>query len=102
MAVLHTVNKSPFATNSLKSALSHALKGDTILLIEDGIYGALDNSELSEMVKNKLDEVKIIALKPDLLARSISDERLIEGISTTDYDGFVDLATSHDVTEAWL
>ena len=41
MSTLHTVNKSPFATQALVSCLNHAKAGDTVLMIEDGVYGGL-------------------------------------------------------------
>lgn len=39
--LLHTVNKSPFERNALESCLQHAKKGSSVLLIEDGVYGAI-------------------------------------------------------------
>ena len=44
MALLHTVNKSPFDKNSLSDCLRRATSGSTVLLIEDGVYGALSGS----------------------------------------------------------
>ena len=38
--MLHTVNKSPFETNSLETCLGLAKSGSDILLIEDGGYAA--------------------------------------------------------------
>ena len=40
MSTLHTVNKSPYERNALKSALDHVSIGDTVLLIEDGVLAA--------------------------------------------------------------
>ena len=102
MATLHTVNKSPFETNALKSCLNHVSDGDSILLIEDGVYGALLKSEIAEVVSKKLEKISIIVLAPDLKARGLNADRLIEGISTTDYAGFVDLAAKHELNQAWL
>ena len=44
---------------------------------------------------------KIYALSPDLEARGIASEKLLEGIGTVDYDGFVGLVEKHDVVP-WL
>ena len=41
MTMLHIVNKSPFERNTLDTCLKHAKAGSAILLIEDGVYGAL-------------------------------------------------------------
>ena len=39
MAILHTVNKSPFERNSLEACLRLAQPGSAVLLMEDGVYG---------------------------------------------------------------
>jgi tRNA 2-thiouridine synthesizing protein B len=41
-------------------------------------------------------------LGPDLAARGLSEERVIDGISVVDYAGFVDLAAENDKVQAWL
>jgi tRNA 2-thiouridine synthesizing protein B len=40
-------------------------------------------------------------LKPDLDARALGD-RVIEGIATVDYAGFVDLVAEHRNCQSWL
>ena len=52
--MLHTVNKSPFATNSLQTCLGLARSGSAILLIEDGVYGALAGTAAAEAVVQAL------------------------------------------------
>ena len=42
--MLHTVNKSPLEKNSLETCLRLADSNSSILLIEDGVYGALKNT----------------------------------------------------------
>jgi tRNA 2-thiouridine synthesizing protein B len=102
MADLHTVNKSPFEKNALESAVKFSLAGSTILLIEDGVYGAMKDTAASDMVKNAMSDRKVCALKSDLMARAIKDDRLIEGIEVVDYSGFVDLVEANDKVQAWL
>ncbi len=99
--MLHTVNKSPFERNALKSCLEHARDGDVVLLIEDGVIGALDNTEFTAMVKAKMGTVKICALAPDLEARGVSSKALA-GIELVDFGGFVDLAAENGPVQAWL
>ena len=102
MSTLHTVNKSPFSTQTLMSTISHALPGDAILMIEDGVYGAIDGSGMSSAVQAVGGNVDLYALDGDLRARGINSDRLIKGVSTIDYAGFVELAAKHDRTQAWL
>lgn len=101
MAMLHTVNKSPFERTALESCLAHARPGAAILLIEDGVYGALRGTAFSQKVEAALGGVKIYALQGDLEARGVQD-RVLDGIELVDYPGFVDLAAEHNPVQAWL
>ena len=102
MSMLHTVNKSPFESNGLKSCLAHASKGDTVLLIEDGVYAALKGTTVSGDMWQRRIDIKFCVLGADLAARGLDKGRLIDGVRIVDYGGFVDLVTEHDRTQAWL
>ena len=102
MSILHTVNKSPFERNSLDSCLKFASGGASVLMIEDGVYAAMTGTDSVSQVKAALDNLSIYVLGPDLKARGISEDRLIEGVKVVDYAGFVDLATENDKVQAWL
>jgi tRNA 2-thiouridine synthesizing protein B len=99
--MLHTVNKSPFEKNSLASCLEHVAQGSAVLMIEDGVYGALSGSAVADKVKGAMGKATIYALGPDLDARGIAD-KVLDGIKVVDYAGFVDLACEHDKVQAWL
>jgi len=99
--MLHTVNKSPFERNTLKSCLAHAKPGSAVLLIEDGVYAALSDTTISEMIQQAMSQVSIYALGPDLDARGVA-KRVIAGIKVIGYPEFVDLVVEHPNTQAWL
>jgi tRNA 2-thiouridine synthesizing protein B len=99
--MLHTVNKSPFEKNALESCLSHARDGSAVLLIEDGIYGALKGTTVSDTVKAAMGRLHVYALWPDIEARGMQD-RVIEGVKLIGYDGFVDLVVEHNTVQSWL
>ena len=102
MSTLHTVNKSPFSNQSLLSCLNHCKDGDAVLMIEDGVYGALANSGLSEQVKAKAGTVSIYVMSPDADARGLAGDKLLGDVNAVDYAGFVTLVTEHDRTQCWL
>jgi len=102
MSDLFTVNKSPFEKNSLEAAIRFSLAGSSILMIEDGVYGAMKGTAAEDMVKGAMSDRKVYALKSDLMARAIKDDRIIEGIEVVDYAGFVDLVEANDKVQAWL
>ncbi|MCG6870679.1 MAG: sulfurtransferase complex subunit TusB [Gammaproteobacteria bacterium] len=102
MATLHTVNKSPFERNALDTCLRLAKQGSGILFLEDGVYGALKGTAASEKVAKAAGEHKVYVLGPDLAARGMQEDQILDGIQVVDYAGFVDLAAEHDRVNAWL
>jgi len=100
--ILHLVNKSPTDRNAFATCFRMAKPGDSILLIEDGVYAAMANAEFAEKVNVRLDDFSFYVLGPDIAARGLGDTPLIERIGFVDYEGFVDLVAKHEVTQSWL
>ena len=99
--LLHTVNKSPFERNALESCLAHAKKGSAVLLIEDGVYGAVKGTAFAPRIQEAMKNVTVYALQADVETRGVQS-RLIEGVKLVDYGGFVDLVTQHSSVQSWL
>ena len=102
MAMLHTMNKSPFERNTLTSCLNMAKKGSSVLLIEDGVLAAVDQTAHADQVKAAAQDVKFYVLGPDIRARGLDEKNIIDHIEVVDYEGFVDLVAAHDKVQAWL
>ena len=99
--MLHIVNKSPAERNTLDSCLRVAQEGGAILLIEDGVYAATRGNEGESKLREALSRFKVYALAPDLEARGMFD-RVMDGVTTVDYGGFVDLVAEHKNCQSWL
>ena len=102
MSVLHIINKSPYDRNSLDTCLRLARPGSAILLIEDGVYAVRAGSSAAATLQQALENHPVYALQPDLQARGVQPESLIDGIKMVDYDGFVELTTEYEKTQSWL
>ena len=102
MAMLHMINKSPFDRDSLDSCLSTAKKGGSILLIEDGVYAAMQGTKAQDQVTQSMNDFPFYVLGPDIKARGMREDRVIEGVKVVDYGGFVDLVAEHDNLQSWL
>lgn len=100
--MLHTVNKSPFEKDSLDTCLRLSMPGSCILLIEDGVYGALAESRAAPDIGACLADREVCVLGPDLRARGIDESGLVAGVRVVDYDGFVRLAAEHPKVQSWL
>ncbi len=102
MSMLHTVNKSPFERNTLTACLGHALPESAVLLIEDGVYAAVNGTTFEKDVRAAMENRSLYVLGPDLLARGLTADQVIDGIQVVDYGGFVELTEKHDKVQAWL
>ncbi len=100
--MLHTVNKSPFEKNSLDTCLRLSTAGSHVLLIEDGVYGALAGGAFEAQVRDGMRERKLYALGADLKARGIDAPQLIKGIEVVGYDEFVELAVRCGKVQSWF
>lgn len=100
--MLHTVNKSPFEKNSLDTCLRLSTAGSHILLIEDGVYGALTGTSVEAQVRLSMGERKFYALGADLKARGVDPSKVIDGIEVVGYERFVELAASCDKVQSWF
>ncbi|WIO75464.1 sulfurtransferase complex subunit TusB [Porticoccaceae bacterium LTM1] len=88
--ILHTVNKSPFDHGALTSCLRVAAPEDTILLIEDGVYGILSAQP----------ERELLALEDDIKTRGLSD-KLPDNVKLINHSTFVELTTKASAVQSW-
>ena len=100
--MLHTVNKSPFEKNSLETCLRLAEDNSSILLIEDGVYGALKNTSFESSIISAQKVSKFYVLGPDLKARGLDKSSLITNIEIIDYKEFVKLTVENNQIQNWL
>ena len=99
---LHTVNRSPFEHGALKGCLARVRPGSAVLLIEDGVLGALAGAPSADrLAAAAAAGVEVFALGPDLAARGIEPDRLASFVEVVDYVGFVDLACRFAKTATW-
>ena len=99
--MLHTVNKSPYQSDALTTCFGLAQPGSAVLLIEDGIYGAMTNTKFSAAVVIAQQCCAIYVLEPDLQARGFDSDCIMNAIQAIDYDGFVSLVEANSVVQAW-
>jgi tRNA 2-thiouridine synthesizing protein B len=81
--------------------MPYAKEGSAVLFYEDAVYAAMIGTSVEDQVKSA-QGVKLYVLGPDLKARGISEDKLINGVEVVDYAGFVDLAAEHDKVQAWV
>lgn len=96
--ILHTVNKSPFSSTVLSQCLARWSQGDAILLLEDGVYGALNSHAYSQA----LSEVEqCYAIEADIIARGLEGELLLPHITLITYEQFVGLSLEYPLSHSW-
>jgi tRNA 2-thiouridine synthesizing protein B len=96
MSTLHIVNKSCHSNQALQRCLSLSASGDSILLIEDGVYAAHDSDAT---LLSKVPGINWYALDSDLAARGVTQ---VSGkIEQVDYMGFVELVCKCRNSVSW-
>lgn len=102
MSTLHTVNRSPWEHGALEGCLSRVRPDGAVLLIEDGVLGALAASPASaRLAAGAAAGVEFFALGPDLSARGVEHDSLADCVEVIDYAGFVELVCRFDKTVTW-
>ena len=96
--MLHTVNKSPLDRNTLASCIRLAKPGSAILLIEDGVFGALETETNLELWQNCL--AKTFVLQEDTEARGLN-KNIAERFKSISYQEFVALTLEYNAVHAW-
>ncbi|MGE0357416.1 MAG: sulfurtransferase complex subunit TusB [Burkholderiales bacterium] len=100
--MLHIVNKSPGERSALESCLAHARAGHSVLLIEDAVYAATKGHAAAARLREAIGRsVAVFVLAPDLEARARAGA-VLEGVTSVDYRGFVDLVTGNPRVQSWL
>jgi tRNA 2-thiouridine synthesizing protein B len=99
--MLHIVNKSHRQTSSLASCLRLAKPGQALLLTEDAVYAATAAGVADSGLAAAISKLQVYALLPDVEARGMAG-KLVDGVRTIGYDGFVDLVVEHHTNQSWL
>lgn len=99
MSTLHIVASSPFTSNALDTALEYSSKEDSILLIENGVYGASDIPVNERRLATSVPGVSYFVLEEDLRARSPGN--VLAQFKSVSYADFVELVCQHKNSVNW-
>lgn len=101
MHTLHTVNKSPFEQATLGQCLAIAQPDHSLILIENGVYAALNSHSLAQQLQQQIASgLAVYALKDDIDARGLT-ENFITDIKIIDMSKFVQLCCKHSNSQSW-
>jgi tRNA 2-thiouridine synthesizing protein B len=75
--------------------------GGALLLIEDAVYAATHGNAAAARIAEAAAARPVYVLLPDLEARGVAD-RVVDGVRTVDYAGFVDLVAEYPTCQSWL
>ena len=82
--------------------MSHSVADSAILMFEDGVYGAIKNTTIAGEVDSAIKDKSVYVLGPDLKARGLNEDQIIDGIAVVDYAGFVELVCANEKVQNWL
>ncbi len=96
--ILHTVNQSPFASQLLSQCIERCSSNDSVVLLEDGVYGALKTQPYAERLQPLQ---HCYAIAHDVEARGLTQGQLLENVTLISYDKFVSLCVEHPLSHSW-
>ena len=101
LSPLHLVFTSPFQHQGLKQALAASQSGHCILLLENGVYGALKSCALLNPLATE--HLKLFALEASLIATGIQHlpTGLHPHIQRISWEAFVTLTTQTQPIISW-
>ncbi|RLA44692.1 MAG: sulfurtransferase complex subunit TusB [Gammaproteobacteria bacterium] len=94
--ILHTLNTSP-GSAGFTDCLRVIAAGDALLLMGDGVYGAIADTAAGATLQASGAEIYV--LTADTAAAGVSN--LIKGANHVDMDGFVALTERFPRQQAW-
>ena len=95
--MLHTLNALP-GSAAARDCLAVLAAGDTLLLLGDGVYAAMEGAVTCELIVQGPAEVHVLA--EDAAARGVCS-RLAPAITPLDMAGFVALSERYPRQMAW-
>lgn len=98
---LHTWNKTSATAPQIAACLAILAEGDTLLLLEDGVYLALDAEFVSRFAGDGKLRPRLCALSADLAARGIS-ARISPAVNMIGYEEFVVQSLQHQRVVNWF
>ena len=98
MMTLHLLNKSPQIMSLYSNMLASLSDNDSILLIEDGVYGSLEAH--TKIFKGLPGTVRLFVLKADTETRGLS-ERISALFEVIDDNQFVELTCQNEKVVSW-
>ena len=104
--LLHTVNKSAFDNSALGDCLRVASANDAVLLIENGVYAALNSSQnhlphIDSIKQLSANGTRFYVLQADCDARGLDSSALLSAFKIVDDAGFVALAAQASTLQSW-
>jgi len=95
--MLHIINKSPIESNQLVRCLEYISDGDSLVLIENGVYAATMPSGLEQLPV----DIELCVLEADIEARGLDKDRIAGHYKIINYHDFVKRVTQHPVNQSW-
>lgn len=99
--MLHILRHSPHSESRFASCLRTINSGQSMLLIEDAVYGLSPHTTARNTLEYLPSTVHIYALDTDLQARGLALDDLPSRVTIINYSMMVDLCLEHSKAVSW-
>ena len=95
--MLHLIFQSPIETAILERIDS----GDVVVFLENAVLRILQNSNIRNLLVQKINTSRFCVLSDDIAVRGIAPDELVSGVEVIDYAGLVELTVNHPIIQSW-
>lgn len=99
--MLHILRHSPGSETRFASCLRALGAQQSLLLLEDAVYGLLPHSRTLAALQILPGSVRLYAIAADVLARGLALDDLPERVKIIDYSAMVRLSLEHKKVVSW-
>lgn len=99
--MLHILRHSPHTESRFASCLRAISSGQSLLLIEDAVYGLLPRTTARNALEYLPGTVSLYALDTDLQARGLALDDLPSRVTIINYSMMVELCIEHEKALSW-
>lgn len=99
--MLHILRHSPGSESRFASCLRGLGPQQSLLLIEEAVYGLLPRSSTLASLQILPGSVGLYALEADILARGLALDDLPDRVRLIDYAAMVQLCSGHSKVVSW-
>ena len=95
--MLHIIDHFPIKPSELEQTSN----GDTVVLTNNAIYAAKQNTDFSKLSKQALNRLNMCVLGKDMRIRGVDTHDILSGVAILDDYEYLDITDYNSIVRSW-